>query len=83
MHISHPNLDDENKSLFSSLSINTYLGRLVHVPQSLVDVWEFKCFPDGHLPCKGSGVNKASILGLQIALHEHRSDHGGGANKKS
>jgi hypothetical protein len=83
MHISHPNLDDENKSLSSSLSINTYLGRLVHVPQSLVDVWVFKCFPDGPLPSKGSGLNKASILGLLIALYEHRSDHGGGSNGES
>lgn len=76
MHISHPNLDYENKSISSNLSINTYLGRLVHVPQSLVDIWAFKCAPEGPLTSKGSGLNKASILGLLIALYEHRSDHG-------
>jgi hypothetical protein len=76
MHISHPNLDFENKALSSSLSINTYMGRLVHVPPSLVDVWAFKCAPEGPLTSKGSGLNMASILGLLIALYEHRSDHG-------
>jgi hypothetical protein len=76
MHLSHPNLDFETKTLSSNLSINTYLGRLVHVPQSLVDVWAFKCAPEGPLTSKGSGLNKASILGLLIALYEHRSDHG-------
>ncbi len=76
MHRSHPNLDIENKSLSASLSINTYLGRLVHVPSTLVDVWAFRCYPEGPLRSGGSGLNKASILGLLIALFEHRSDHG-------
>ncbi len=80
MHLSHPNLDHENKSLSASLSINSYLGRLVHVPSSLVDVWAFRCAPDGPLSSKGSGLNKASILGLLIALYEHRSDNSAASN---
>jgi len=77
MHRSHPSLDYENKSLSASLSINSYLGRLVHVPSTLVDVWAFRCAPDGPLSSKGSGLNKASILGLLIGLFEHRSDPAG------
>ena len=83
MHRSHPNLDHENKSLSSSVSINSYLGRLVHVPSSLLDVWAFRCAPDGPLNSKGSGLNKASILGLLIALYEHRSDNGANSNSDS
>jgi len=75
LHKSHPNLDYENKSLSASLSINSYLGRLVHVPSTLIDIWAFRCHPDGPLQSKGSGLNKASILGLLITLYEHRSDH--------
>ena len=75
LHRSHPNLDHETKSLSASMSINSYLGRLVHVPSSLVDAWAFRCFPDGPLPSKGSGLNRASILGLLIALYEHKSDN--------
>ena len=83
MHRSHLCLDYENKVSSSSLSINTYLGRLVHIPSSLVDVWAFKSFPEGPIPSKGSGLNKASLLGLLIALYEHRSDHGIGAGGES
>jgi len=83
LHQSHPNLDHENKSLSASLSINSYLGRLVHVPSSLIDVWAFRCAPDGPLSSKGSGLNKASILGLLIALYEHRSDNGATSNADS
>lgn len=67
-------LDFENKSLSSSISINSYLSRLIHVPSSLVDVWAFRCSPDGPLSSEGSGRKKASILGILIALYEHRSD---------
>ncbi len=75
IHVSHPNLDHETKTLSSSISINSYLGRLVHVPSSLVDEWAFRCAPDGPLPSKGSGLNRGSILGLLIALFEHKSDY--------
>lgn len=75
LHRTHPNLDHEAKSLSASMSINSYLGRLVHVPSSLVDAWAFRCYPDGPLNSSGSGLNRASILGLLIALYEHRSDN--------
>ena len=77
LHRTQPELDEETKLLSSSLSINSYLGRLIHVPESLVDEWSLRPFPDGPLPSKGSGENRGSILGLLIALYEHRSDHGG------
>lgn len=70
------NLDDESRLLSSSLSINSYLGRLIHVPTSLVDVWALRPHPHGPLQSKGSGEKRGSILGLLIALYEHRSDHG-------
>lgn len=70
------NLDDESRLLSSGLSINSYLGRLIHVPTSLVDVWALRPHPHGPLQSKGSGENRGSILGLLIALYEHRSDHG-------
>eukprot|EP00957_Ditylum_brightwellii_P143524 10934624-Ditylum_brightwellii.AAC.1 len=76
LHRTQPCLDEESKSLSASLSINSYLGRLIHVPFSLVDVWSLRCYPEGPLPSKGSGANRGSILGLLIALYEHRSDHG-------
>lgn len=75
MHKTHSILDNETKALSESISINSYLGRLVHVPSSLVDVWALRCDPDGPLPSKGSGLNRGSILGLLIALYEHKSDN--------
>jgi hypothetical protein len=75
LHTSHPNLDHESKSLSASISINTYLGRLVNVPSSMLDIWVFRSYPDGPLPSAGSGMNKASILGLLIALYENKSDN--------
>ncbi len=75
LHASHPNLDHETKSASASISINSYLGRIVHVPHSLVDEWAFRCSPDGPLESSGSGLNRASILGLLIALYEHKSDN--------
>lgn len=77
LHRTLPDLDDEAKLFSSGLSINSYLGRLVHVPSSLVDVWALRPYPQGPLNSSGSGVNRGSILGLLIALYEHRSDHGG------
>lgn len=74
LHETHPILDYEMKTLSSSITINSYLGRLVHVPSSLVDAWAFRCAPEGPLPSKGSGLNRASILGQLIALYEHKSD---------
>jgi Putative zinc finger in N-recognin (UBR box) len=71
-----PDLESEAKSLSSSLSINSYLRRLVHVPDSLIDVWALRPSPAGPLTSRGSGENRGSILGLLIALYEHRSDHG-------
>ncbi len=74
LHETHPILDQEMKTLSASISINSYLGRLVHVPSSLVDAWAFRCAPEGPLPSSGNGLNRASILGLLIALYEHKSD---------
>eukprot|EP00980_Cylindrotheca_fusiformis_P012593 scaffold3084_cov144-Cylindrotheca_fusiformis.AAC.41 len=78
LHRSQPDLDEEAKALSSGLSINSYLGRLVGVPESLNDVWALRPFPDGPLKSSGSGSNRGSILGLLIALYEHRADHGAG-----
>jgi Proteolysis_6 C-terminal len=78
LHRLQPDLDEEAKSLSAGLSINSYLGRLVHVPESLVDVWALLPYPDGPLKSKGSGEKRGSILGLLIALYEHRADHGAG-----
>eukprot|EP00536_Pseudo-nitzschia_multiseries_P013927 jgi/Psemu1/291151/fgenesh1_pg.632_\ len=80
LHRLQPDLDEEAKSLSAGLSINSYLGRLVHVPKSLDDVWALRPFPDGPLKSKGSGERRGSILGLLIALYEYRGDHGTGAN---
>ncbi|VEU39720.1 unnamed protein product [Pseudo-nitzschia multistriata] len=80
LHRLQPDLDDEAKSLSSGLSINSYLGRLVHVPESLLDVWALRQFPNGPLKSKGSGECRGSILGLLIALYEYRGDHGAGSN---
>ena len=75
LHRSQPDLDDEAKSLSASLSINSYLGRLVRVPESLEHVWSLRPYPDGPLKSKGTGEKRGSILGLLIALYEHRADH--------
>jgi hypothetical protein len=81
LHRVQPDLDDESKALSASLSINSYLCRLVHVPEGLVDIWALNPYPDGPLPSKGSGENRGSILGLLIALYEHRSDHGASTSR--
>jgi hypothetical protein len=78
LHRLQVDLDEEAKFLSSGLSINSYLGRLVRVPQSLVDVWALRPYPDGPLKSKGSGEERGSILGLLIGLYEHRADHGAG-----
>ena len=78
LHRTQPDLDDEAKSLSAGLSINSYLGRLVRVPESMIDVWALRPYPDGPLKSNGSGEKRGSILGLMIALYEHRADHGAG-----
>jgi hypothetical protein len=78
LHRIQPDLDEESKSLSAGLSINSYLGRLVRVPESLTDEWALRPHPDGPLTSKGSGEKRGSILGLLIALYEHRADHGAG-----
>lgn len=80
LHRMQPDLDDEAKSLSSSLSINSYLRRLVGVPESLKDIWALRPSPEGPLKSSGSGANRGSILGLLIALYEHRADHGAGGS---
>lgn len=75
LHRTLPDLDEEAKLFSSGLSINSYLGRLAHVPESLVDVWALMPYPNGPLSSNGSGANRGSILGLLVALYEHRSDH--------
>lgn len=75
LHRTIPELDEESRALSSSLSINSYLGRLVMVPDSLIDCWALKPYPEGPLPSKGSGEKRGSILGFLIALYEHRADH--------
>jgi len=75
LHLMQPDVDDDAKALSSSLSINRYLGRLIHVPESLVDAWALQPYPSGPIPSKGSGKNRGSILGLLVALYEHRSNH--------
>jgi hypothetical protein len=74
LHLECDSLDDEGRALSSSLSINSFLQRLVCVPESLVDVWAFRPFPFGPLKSKGSGERRGSILGFLIALYEHRAD---------
>ncbi|CAB9509609.1 protein ligase UBR1 [Seminavis robusta] len=76
LHHSISDLDDEAKLFSAGLSINSYLGRLVHVPDSLAGIWAFRPHPHGPLTSSGSGANRGAILGLLIALYEHRSDHG-------
>jgi len=76
LHRTLPDLDEESRLMSSGLSINSYLSRLVWVPESLVDVWALRPSPRGPLDSKGSGEMRGSVLGLLIALYEHRSDHG-------
>ena len=80
LHRLQPDLDEEAKSISAGLSINSYLRRLVHVPDSLRDEWSLRPFPGGPLKSKGSGERRGSILGLLIALYEYRGDHGTGSN---
>jgi len=69
-----PFLDHEHKVLSSGIDINSYLGQLVAVPNSLINVWALQCAPYGPLPSEGSGENRGSVLGLLIALYEHRDN---------
>jgi hypothetical protein len=82
LHQTHLQLDFENKSTASSISIYSYLCRLIHVPAGVTDTWAFLPYPDGPLKSQGSGMNKASILGLLIALYEHRAEHGSSNTKE-
>eukprot|EP00804_Cyclotella_cryptica_P008773 CCRYP_015624-RA/>CCRYP_015624-RA protein AED:0.01 eAED:0.01 QI:221/1/1/1/0.6/0.66/6/2355/3495 len=77
-------LDPEQKSLSASIDVNSYLSHLVYVPNSLVNVWALLCAPDGPLPSEGSGENRGSVLGLCIALFEHRdNDSSNNSGQKS
>ena len=79
-----PFLDHEQKALSSSININSYLGHLIAVPDSLIDVWALQCAPYGPLPSEGSGENRGSVLGLLIALYEHRDNaKSSGVSQKS
>jgi hypothetical protein len=75
LHRTLPDLDDESRSLSASLSVNSYLRRLIRVPQSLVDVWALRPYPRGPLKSRASGERRGSLLGLLTALYEHRADH--------
>ena len=79
LHEQLPFLDHEQKTLSSGVNVDSYLKQLLHVPRSLADVWALQCAPDGPLPSDGSGENRGSVLGLLIALYEHR-DKAKGAN---
>lgn len=76
-------LDHEQKSISTSIDVESYLSQLIHVPNSLINVWALLCSPDGPLPSQGSGENRGSVLGLCIALFEHRDadDNNGGGQK--
>jgi len=67
-------LDAECLTISQSLSVKSYLERLIFVPQSLDDCWALRC--PVPLPSAGSGNNRGSILGLLIALYEHRNFEG-------
>jgi hypothetical protein len=82
LHMDCADLDDEGCALSASLSINSFLSRLVFVPDSLVDVWAFRPFPFGPLKSKGSGEKRGSILGFLIVIYEHRADHGPGSEEE-
>lgn len=74
LHQALPFLDHEQKSLSSSININSYLGQLVSVPEHLINVWALQAAPNGPLPSGGNGENRGSVLGLLIALYEHRDN---------
>lgn len=80
LHRTLPFLDHEQKSLSSNTNVNSYLQQMIGVPKSLVNVWALLCAPDGPLPSEGSGENRGSVLGLCIALYEHR-DNGDNSNR--
>ena len=67
------NLDEETHNLSSGLSMNSYLSRLIFVPESLRDCWALGC--PTPLSSAGSGLMRGSILGLLIALYEHRNEN--------
>ena len=84
LHETLPFLDHEQKNLSSNVNINAYLEQLLWVPDSLLNVWALQCTPDGPLPSSGSGSNRGSVLGLLIALYEHRDNaKSTGGNQKS
>lgn len=84
LHETLPFLDHEQKDLSSEISIDSYLAQLITVPDSLIDVWALQCAPHGPLPSRGSGENRGSVLGLLIALYEHRDNAKSmGASQKS
>lgn len=68
------NLDEESRQLSAGISIKSYLTRLIFMPDSLEDCWALGC-PEP-LSSAGSGEKRGSILGLLIALYEHRNEHG-------
>lgn len=74
LHQALPFLDHEHKILSSSININSYLGQLISVPTHLINVWSLQAAPVGPLPSDGSGKNRGSVLGLLIALYEHRDN---------
>ncbi len=74
LHKVLPSLDHEQKLLSSSININSYLSHLVAVPSSLTNVWALQSAYEGPLPSEGSGRNRGSVLGLLIALYEHRDN---------
>ena len=84
LHRTLTDLDEESRLISSGLSINTYLSRLVWIPDSLVDVWALRpSSRGGPLDSKGSGERRGSVLGLLIALYEHRADHYAGSTPGS
>jgi hypothetical protein len=84
LHRALPFLDHEQKVLSSSININSYLEQLVAVPYNLINVWALQAAPNGPLPSEGSGKNRGSVLGLLVALYEHRDNaKSTGVNQKS
>ena len=83
LHEQLPFLDHEQKALSSGINIDSYLKQLLHVPRSLVNVWALQCAPDGPLPSDGSGENRGSVLGLLIALYEHRDNAKGASGRQT
>ena len=74
-------LDEESYQISSGISVESYLARLIIVPSSLKDCWALS-YPDP-LPSAGSGDNRGSILGLLIAIYEHRDENGATLESKS